>query len=1004
MRHARLICWTLMGLLCFTSLIAAPLPVQPIPAERAQLMLDAVDEGIPFAPVLSGMHVAGEIVATPLLQVRGDDAAVINQLDTYSRTFERPLNREFVTTPVGSNYSAHSLSFSDAWRNPLDEPPCSLQTTASTTVSYFSGAVEGDAYKVWFDPAACPGCTPVYPFRVDSLRFQLVQADTGTADTVLIGIDIECAAFDPADPCNGPGTERCFVLYSIALPQDTGDGFLSVYDVVLPLDTCWVDGPFFVGLFHLGHTDIAHFHPNAALDGSATPPVAPCTAWANLSGTFQQWGDVWVDPDPGYPIMTLYGECNDPDAQPIEPCPVLCSQTRIGGGLQYYDATTTGVWAWMPEDPARDLSFPYRPKQIGFSLYYPLAGAADDSVTLLITYGCDRFDNVCCAPSDVICAGTISLVRGNPGEAFILDVSLDLSAMDCCVPSDFWIGAQIIAVGQNDPIPSFLWSGTTTDPTPVPPCEQWIYTGGAFEHWPQGGLVWWDVVLAGDCGSCDVPVNECTVMVPGTLNCAGATPIACEGEGVLLTGQTNSGGGDNVDEYCCVPWDESGPERVYVITVPNNGSLSIGLSNVTGGDVDVMLLRNCNPLDCVAGGDVGISVIGLTGGTYYIVVDGFNGDVATYDLEVTCLASCLAEICQNSLQPGPVGTGTRYLDGEWSSASGDTVYYTYYLGTGTVHHILKWSSATCDTFRRVSWTAAQNNSADRGLAYDPRNGGNFWTTTWLAPNAGRIYRLSATGGVLNTISAVAGIDTMRFSGMAFDPDHNHLWVFARGAAGYAPARAFEIDVTNPASPVLIQGPHVLTWLYPDSVFSSGGADYAESVDLLILAAQGTPLDFIQCFSDVDPAYAGPPPGPGLLPLSWCPPDSNSFQGFGLAAIDNGGDGSGAIHMLNFTDGSFQPHRVFEYPAPCVLNSCDPVTDLTVLRAGNDVTVRGTAPQAGSVLIFSTAVKNNSGDPANDPNFTLEATLPVTADEFFEWVDPAGVTPVYRNYVVLMQCD
>ena len=120
MRHARLICWTLMGLLCFTSLIAAPLPVQPIPAERAQLMLDAVDEGIPFAPVLSGMHVAGEIVATPLLQVRGDDAAVINQLDTYSRTFERPLNREFVTTPVGSNYSAHSLSFSDAWRNPLD--------------------------------------------------------------------------------------------------------------------------------------------------------------------------------------------------------------------------------------------------------------------------------------------------------------------------------------------------------------------------------------------------------------------------------------------------------------------------------------------------------------------------------------------------------------------------------------------------------------------------------------------------------------------------------------------------------------------------------------------------------------------------------------------------------------------------------------------------------------------------------------------------------------------
>ena len=795
------------------------------------------------------------------------------------------------------------------------------------------------------------------------------------------------------------------MLYSIALPADTANGFLTVYDVVLPFDTCWVDGPFFAGVFHLGHTDLAHFHPNVALDGSATPPVTPCTAWANISGVFQPWADVWVDPDPGYPILTLYGECNDPDAQPITPCPVLCDQSRIGGALAFYDPTTTGVWAWIAETPASELSFPYQPQQLDFSLYYLNAGSADDSVTLLITYGCDRFNSICCAPSDVICAGIITLTRGNGAAQYTLPVSLDLSALDCCVPSDFWIGAQIVAVGANDPIPSFLWSSTASDPNPVPACEQWIFSSGAFEHWPQGTEAWWDVVLAGDCGACDVPINECTVMTPGVLNCAGATVITCDAGGVTLTDQTNAGGGDNVDEYCCVPWDESGPEHVYTISVPNNGSLSISLSDIVGGDVDILLLSACNPMLCVAGGDVSISVIGLTGGTYYIVVDGFEGATATYSISVTCLASCPAVICRPNLNPAVPNVGNRYIDGEWSVASGDTVYYTFFANAGgTLHHILKWSSATCDTFRRVSWTAGQTNAPDRGLAYDPRNGGNFWTTTWLAPNAGRLYRLSATGTVLNTFSTIAGIDSLLFSGLAFDPEHNHLWLFQRRLVG--PSRAFELDVTNPATPVLIQGPHPLPFQYPDSIFSSGGADYAEVADLLIVAAQGTPLDFIQCFSDVNPAYAGPPPGPGLLAVSWCPPDSNTFQGFGLAAIDNGGNGSGAIQMVNFTDGNFQPHRVFEYPAPCVLSACDPVVGLTVIRNGNDINVRGTAPSTGSVLIYSTAEKNNDGNPdgGGDPQWILEATLPVTTGQQFTWTDPLGIAPTYRNYVALMQCQ
>lgn len=975
-----------LAVFCF----ASPSAVQPIPVQEAQDLLIQLQNN-PLQPSRS----AGEIQAMPIETYTGAQAE--SQIEQYTRLLERPAHRDLRVTPL-TDYTSRYLSLTDGARNSLDTPTCSLVVAPDTSLSYFTGITAGDAYKVWIDPADCPGCDPVYPFRVDSLELLLVARGWLVNDTVFIGIDVECARFDPDDPCRGPGQERCLEVYYLVLdavtdPADTSD--LFVWTVKLPFDGCYIDGPSFVGVWHLGHTlpDDVRFHPNVAFDGANVPPVVDCYAWSNLLGWIK-WADTWVDPDPGYPALTIYGECATTPEDPIIPCPESCAQQRWTGGLAWYDQTTTEIYQWFGV-AAPDLLFPYKPMTIEFSLYYYTAGAADDSVRVMVMYGCPRLGDICCAPMEVLCAGSIWLTRGSASTPTLLPVSLDLSSMSCCLTEDFWVGVAIIGIGAGDPIPSFLW----TDDTGIPGCEQWLYGTGGFEHWPNGSLGWADIVLSGSCEDClGDPSNNCPPYVPEILDCASATQIACGS--VTLTGETNIGGNSNVTSYCCAPWDESGPETVYQINVPAGHYLTVTLSNIIGGDVDVFLLTDCDPASCIASGDVNFTAQSLPAGTYYVVVDGYGGDEATYDISFDCYFPCNATICNNGLG-GPV-TNSRYLDGEWDATLG-TVYYMYYAGTGNSQRIYTWDVDRCARGADITWTSGDASTC-RMLAVDPRGYAWTGTITNFTTGTGRLYRVNlATGAVLNTWTTIANLPNMRWSGCAFDPNHNHLWVFLRGPLGDDDNHACELDVSNPANPVVIQGPHVIPFANPYAVYSSGGADYAEMASKILIAAQAAPVDIIECFDDLNPAYAGPPPGPGITSLAWCPPDSNSLQGFGLAAIDNGNDGLGEIQMCNFTD-AIQPHRVFSYPSPCPLTQCDPVTDLRINFSSGSVALYWMAPQTGNYKIYMSTNPNNDGDPDNgaDPMFTLVDTVARPAG-LATWTAP-NITDTYRNYVVVSSCN
>jgi len=93
---------------------------------------------------------------------------------------------------------------------------------------------------------------------------------------------------------------------------------------------------------------------------------------------------------------------------------------------------------------------------------------------------------------------------------------------------------------------------------------------------------------------------------------------------------------DNIDAYPPDPSDESGPEYIYVFTLPQRMRVQARLGPMPDGtDIDLHLLSSLSPLELVERGDLKV-LAELEAGTYYLVADTFGGDIVTgrYSLDV----------------------------------------------------------------------------------------------------------------------------------------------------------------------------------------------------------------------------------------------------------------------------------------------------------------------------------------------------------------------------------
>ena len=141
----------------------------------------------------------------------------------------------------------------------------------------------------------------------------------------------------------------------------------------------------------------------------------------------------------------------------------------------------------------------------------------------------------------------------------------------------------------------------------------------------------------------------------GWRQCSEVAPVWCVADEVdtigtcsipqfITCGQQVSGDttglASHIDGYDCSAWDESGPEAVYSLVLPDTFApydVTATLGDLSA-DLDVFILPGggCYQGQCLAYDNLSASALGLSGGTYYIAVDGYAGAAGSYTLSVDC--------------------------------------------------------------------------------------------------------------------------------------------------------------------------------------------------------------------------------------------------------------------------------------------------------------------------------------------------------------------------------
>jgi hypothetical protein len=131
---------------------------------------------------------------------------------------------------------------------------------------------------------------------------------------------------------------------------------------------------------------------------------------------------------------------------------------------------------------------------------------------------------------------------------------------------------------------------------------------------------------------------------------------------------STTGGTNQIDGYPCAPWSEKGPEHIYQLIVAAGDTLQFWarLANIDSQiDHDLFLLSGCDTDSCRIGANTELSAA-LTGGTYYLVIDGAGGDEGPYTLEYSTSYVGLAPLACLTATPVDLAQGEVLL--------GDSLY------------------------------------------------------------------------------------------------------------------------------------------------------------------------------------------------------------------------------------------------------------------------------------------------------------------------------------------
>jgi len=103
----------------------------------------------------------------------------------------------------------------------------------------------------------------------------------------------------------------------------------------------------------------------------------------------------------------------------------------------------------------------------------------------------------------------------------------------------------------------------------------------------------------------------------------------------IVTGNNAAGTNSWATYPLCGGYFETGPEKVYHISILYDGTQITAAMSGLSADLDVFLLDDCDPRACIGGANDTLSLM-LDQGSYYLVLDGYLGAVSNYALSLTC--------------------------------------------------------------------------------------------------------------------------------------------------------------------------------------------------------------------------------------------------------------------------------------------------------------------------------------------------------------------------------
>jgi murein DD-endopeptidase MepM/ murein hydrolase activator NlpD len=152
-------------------------------------------------------------------------------------------------------------------------------------------------------------------------------------------------------------------------------------------------------------------------------------------------------------------------------------------------------------------------------------------------------------------------------------------------------------------------------------------------------------------------------------------PPACEPAGALACGETRVGSNDDDGSAsrtwnygCSTGYTYSGPELSFTFSTPLDEPVTLAVTGLAA-DLDLYVLDSpaCDGTGCVAssvnpeGSDETVTFDAAAGQEYVVVLDGFEGAVSDFSLEVGCVGT----------EPVPTDTGSTVPTGDTATGTDD---------------------------------------------------------------------------------------------------------------------------------------------------------------------------------------------------------------------------------------------------------------------------------------------------------------------------------------------